>query len=1252
MFKNKQQRMMNAIHRFDSCGESWPSHRNVSKTARRLALNTNAKTIGLLLVLSLGAVGSPAVGQTPAAVSDAGTGIVDVRKQSSELLRRARVAMKGGSLDLAERFIKKAEDLDAPQTGILSRFADTPEKARKDLSKLREIQAGTGVAATAGPDKGTIVTLPATATLDGQPLPSQVGAAAGQHAVKARSIMAQAKAAFDRGDLKLADSLTRKAAQLQVPDNQFSGGDTPWELGMKIEKQLRLTGNVPSSVAPVVAANTTQQVVPAVYNATEENSYVRQASAEEAVLPPIDTLAQQARGLNPLMQQPAPMTVPSSSIPNAGIVSGQGNYFPPTTSAAPIVTNGQSVNVPTPATTTLNVQQPVEGNFAPAQGSIVASPAATEITIGPNDLIKMGEEKLRARELEDAREYFRQAWALQDQLDPATKQRLQEHLQLIQNDMNRETEEGATEEEKQEVARLNRLLADVSREQVAIRRETTEYPKQSWEKMKNLRQKLSDADLPADTRRRWVEKIDADIAEIERYIETNRSQIELDETNRDVLAKIERDRQLRIDVQNQLAKSVEEFNTLMDQQRFSEAYVLAKQAREIDPHNEVTEMMLWKSQFASRLYVERELQARSNDMFTYATDANELGVPDAYTLSEPIKYPKEWSALVKSREGLMANRASRYNDAERAIERSLQQQVSVQFDRKPLGEVIETLGEMTGVNVFIDTEGLAAEGVTTDTPVTMNLRDEISLRSVLNLILGQYRLGYVIQDEVLRITSEQARAGDVYTETYYVGDLVIPIPNFMPGHNNGLAGALAQAYSALGYGPGGFAQNRVQNAPLVIAESAAQQENVGSPLALAQVNGNSTSLPPVPGMPQPPGVGGMGGASGADFDSLINLITSTVEPDSWDDVGGPGTVQPFDGNLSLVVSNTQEVHEAIVNLLEQLRRLQDLQVTIEVRFVTLQDNFFERIGVDFDFDINDNTGLTSADLDLENTDSTFQEDGSDITIGLDPSGNPTVDLDLSFNQDHFGAALPQFGGFAPGIASSFGFAILSDIEAFFLIEAIQGDQRTNVMQAPKVTLFNGQFATINDTQNRPFVTSVIPVVGDFAVAQQPVIMVLAEGTQLSVQAVVSSDRRFVRLTMMPMFSQIGDVDTFTFEGRRTSTTSSSSTTDPNDNTQASSQNDELFTEGTTVQLPNFATTSVSTTVSVPDGGTVLMGGIKRLAEGRTERGMPILGKLPYISRLFKNVGTGRETQTLMMMVTPRIIIQEEEEEKVLGTPLP
>ncbi|MBA63833.1 MAG: hypothetical protein CMJ76_15880 [Planctomycetaceae bacterium] len=43
--------------------------------------------------------------------------------------------------------------------------------------------------------------------------------------------------------------------------------------------------------------------------------------------------------------------------------------------------------------------------------------------------------------------------------------------------------------------------------------------------------------------------------------------------------------------------------------------------------------------------------------------------------------------------------------------------------------------------------------------------------------------------------------------------------------------------------------------------------------------------------------GGQGGAAMADFDTLIDLIKATVAPDSWDDLGGAGTITPFPGGV-------------------------------------------------------------------------------------------------------------------------------------------------------------------------------------------------------------------------------------------------------------------------------------------------------------------------------------------------------------------
>ncbi len=395
-----------------------------------------------------------------------------------------------------------------------------------------------------------------------------------------------------------------------------------------------------------------------------------------------------------------------------------------------------------------------------------------------------------------------------------------------------------------------------------------------------------------------------------------------------------------------------------------------------------------------------------------------------------------------------------------------------------------------------------------------------------------------------------------------------------------------------------------------------------------------------------------GGITEADFDELINLIQETIDPDSWEINGGTARMRPFPTTLSLIVTQTQENQDRIQDLLTRLRELNDVQIVVEVRFIQLRDDFFERIGIDFDLKWNDASGLTNQTEIPDNV----ADIGGRIVVGREPIGEAfvaTADLDIPFRQNSFGSSVPQFGGFAADTALNFGFAILSDIEVFFLLQAAKGDQRTNVTDAPTVTMFNGQSASVFSGEQVPFVTSITPVVGDFAAAQQPVITILPEGTQLNVRAVVSGDRRFVKMTLVPFFSQITQVDTFQFAGeRRVRQRRGTALRDILDaiggdlDPDAPLGNDELeiVESGTTVQLPTFANTTITTTVSVPDGGTVLLGGIKSMSEGRTERGVPFLSNIPYVNRLFTNVGIGRETNSLMMMVTPRIIIQEEEEQ--------
>lgn len=57
-----------------------------------------------------------------------------------------------------------------------------------------------------------------------------------------------------------------------------------------------------------------------------------------------------------------------------------------------------------------------------------------------------------------------------------------------------------------------------------------------------------------------------------------------------------------------------------------------------------------------------------------------------------------------------------------------------------------------------------------------------------------------------------------------------------------------------------------------------------------------------------------------DFGSLIQTITKTIQPNSWGEVGGPGTIEAFPQNFTLVCSQTRRVHQQIERLLADLRR--------------------------------------------------------------------------------------------------------------------------------------------------------------------------------------------------------------------------------------------------------------------------------------------------------------------------------------------
>jgi type II secretory pathway component GspD/PulD (secretin) len=680
--------------------------------------------------------------------------------------------------------------------------------------------------------------------------------------------------------------------------------------------------------------------------------------------------------------------------------------------------------------------------------------------------------------------------------------------------------------------------------------------------------------------------------------------------------------------EDQKHKNVErlmkDFNAKYREAKYTEALAYATRAKEVDPDNAIVTAAVEICKRQMRLTDYRDIKdRRERTVLNALNSSDDEGDPEAirndYTINK-----ERWNQA-KNRKPLtsLPVRGKR-PEAEKEIERRLSSPVRLSFENAPLKQVIDDLRVTHGLNIFEDQKAYQELGVSMDSPVSIKL-DNVSLKSALNLILSQVKLTHVVQNEVLTITSEENARGKLVTVTYPVGDLVIPIENF---------GEVRQPDQP---NFGGTPNTFQPPTPITGLNTLPSQSasNVGTPSGapLAGNGGNNN-------------FNVKRTSSNTQEEQLIKLLTNTVQPNSWMLQGGSGTIDYYPLTMALVINQTADIQEQIADLLAALRRLQDQEVAVEVRFISVSEDFFERIGVQFNMNILTNNqrfepALQNNAFSIDPNLFINQFRPTRFLAGATQAGTLTPTLSVPIPDGSFLPTIPTVGGYLPGAGLTMGLAFLSDIQLYLFMEAVQGDLRSNIMQAPKLTMFNGQTATITVSDQLPFLTSVqvVPVAGspgNFAV--QPIITPLPTQIQLSIQAVISADRRFVRMSLAPNITSVSPiVSTFPVTFPLFTSQEGNSTTQ---------QGPIVFTQF--IQQPNFRTVSVQTTVSVPDGGTVLMGGLKRLAETRSEYGPPILSKIPYVDRLFKNVGYGRSTESLLIMVTPRIIIQEEEEERQTG----
>lgn len=91
----------------------------------------------------------------------------------------------------------------------------------------------------------------------------------------------------------------------------------------------------------------------------------------------------------------------------------------------------------------------------------------------------------------------------------------------------------------------------------------------------------------------------------------------------------------------------------------------------------------------------------------------------------------------------------------------------------------------------------------------------------------------------------------------------------------------------------------------------------------------------------------------------------------------------------------------------------------------------------------------------------------------------------------------------------------------------------------------------------------------------------------------------------------------------------------------------ISTSSSSINSPTIRTRNLTTTLTLRDGGSVLIGGLIRSNDGDGQVGVPVLGKLPGIGRLFRGDNMEQTRTELMVMIIPYILNSPEEAESLV-----
>lgn len=369
---------------------------------------------------------------------------------------------------------------------------------------------------------------------------------------------------------------------------------------------------------------------------------------------------------------------------------------------------------------------------------------------------------------------------------------------------------------------------------------------------------------------------------------------------------------------------------------------------------------------------------------------------------------------------------------------------------------------------------------------------------------------------------------------------------------------------------------------------------------------------------------------------LKALITTTIEPTRWE-----GTFSINYQSGVLFVRADAATLEKVNSLLADLRRHVGIQVDVDARFLKVEDNFLEDVGIDLRGLGNQaSQGLPGRGLEKNNrTGVGFDDFGQSQQLnpaspGVIGSGSePGMFYDDGRDGDFLGRVENLYdhtlGGQNAGLNNAGGlsvqYAFLDDVELEVVLRAVSKQDRSEEIHNPRLLINNNTRGSMSFLRNTSYIRDFEVEIAQASAVANPVVGVVHDGVALDVRPVVDADLRFITMELRPTVMQLQlPIPTFT-------TTLG-------------------VGQPVSIQLPVVTLQRVRTIVTMPDGGTMMLGGMKLVERMYLRSGVPLLKDLPGLSFLFSRQGTSTLNRKILILIRARIILMSEHEPAAVTLP--